>query len=518
MIKRFSFCRNMLLPAAATAILSLSLSAQDAEPVKPEAKAKAKTEEKTAVDPILLPPAPNFELSTARKKEIHALIQKYVDSGKELDLPGTFDALCAEIAEKMPLEPAQKPANINSRDLGASVSQQVKAKFDAEYDAKIKDLAVREAEKKFPLTPLRQKVTVSYQQGPFSYTVEGILYKITAVSIQVNDKTVPFVDMDTATRTRYDERFNRTQRDEYVENVQKRYRRKQNQFSRELYEKSLADQLAANEKTGWIFEAEPEPATWISAKAFAAREYEPEKVVYTEKKAQLAREKAEQIAKEALEKTKNNGSLPVQIQTGNEAEYQKVVEAVGARFKKIREKHVGIDANQGFLTAPWGATRYEIAYLFSRTKGLKLESKIMSDTIVFSDGFPNPVSVDLDYAGGALDKVTENYDKLSFDQFETLKKNIKNRFGLAVEEKAAKDRDLFTEIDEGKLKPEAMRKKDAKPANPDAFEFHWVGENTVGRFTFQYDFNEGAYSNVVFVKEMKKADAAEKAPAAEDKK
>jgi len=273
-----------------------------------------------------------YKLSDTRIDTIRSVIARAVENKEDLTNAAVVQAIYDKIGAEMPLTPTEPKVQVDLKKLNAQAYDKTKKKFNADPE-KLKAQFVAEAEEKYPLCELRDKVTVAYKRG----VVTGILYKVNRNNILVNNTTISFIDMDKMTRSRFDPQFNKDLRDQYV---QERCNESNLEFVR--YQQSIFDDLLAtangeNEKNGYIFVKQGEK--WVTAKDFAAAELKPETQRYKrykekqerarrrreakEKEAREAKEKAEAEAKSAEQKEKGaegsegqNGSI---AQTANPA-------------------------------------------------------------------------------------------------------------------------------------------------------------------------------------------------------
>ena len=297
----------------------------------------------------------------------------------------------------------------------------------------------------------------------------------------------------------------------------------------------LAGQDLLNEKNGYIYDRTAKQ--WISAKDYlqsklpdALKKYQ-EYLKEKQEKERLANEREAARLKEQLGVQAATG-----VDTSNQEKYKKILEDAKEKRKKIQQEFSGVDAYQGFRNALWGATREEVAFLFSRISGARIERIDFDSKLILPRYFPAEVFFKFDqnqlvmvtlYYGYA-NQIKNNNDQaakteiqrlFTSDDFNRLIVTLHDICGLSEEEKLSGNQNLFREIAKGKLTPEDLLPSDQKKDTKDVkdvkenesvkkepekvFTFHWFGQKTDMTLTFIYDKDNEIYQDVQLTKKQK---------------
>lgn len=488
------------------ALFLLSGSAFAAQPQQaaPVIGKTASTDKKTAVTYSKA----KHEVSAERKKQITKIVQQAIQNGQNIALPEVVLSLQHATSKVVPLTPAQPIAAKSLAEIDKLAQNTVEQKFNQEAKDKVVAWATNDAVKRFPMAQPKDHVSFSYKQGPFTHNVDGTFYRANARDMQVNDKIIPYVDLDEATRAKFDPKFNQDLRDKYVRSILTRFEQQKNKERQKVFEELLIAQDKTNENNGYLFDKKND--CWITADEYLKKRI----AIEMEKQEALAKARAKAAAKAKAEggetevddegNTKNG-----EIDTSDASRYNAIMESVKVRQNDLFDKYSGIDANPGFELALWGCSRTEVAYIFSKEKNAKLVSKLTSDELERTNG--SPKLVEFFYSNNMLNKTIATYGTMPYDQFDKLKKSLHETLGQSAEEKADTTKDLFLLIERGDITPKEIRAKDdpsLAEIDEKLFVFRWIGENTVGILTFTYDTESESYKNVVFTKEQKSAKAA----------
>ena len=267
-----------------------------------------------------------YKLSDERIETINGIIAKSVADKEDLTNPAVIQAIYKRIGAEMPLAPQEPVIQVDLKKLNEEAHARTLKKFKADPE-KLKARYAAEAEEKFPMAKIRDKVTVVSKRGAIS----GVLYKINNNSILVGARTISFIDMDKATRGRFDPHYNKDLRDQYVQERLNDYVGEFNGRQQQIFESLLTAANGENEKNGYIFLKRSE--VWKTAQEIASAELAVETVRYRKYKekqerirrkreakelaAREAKEKAEAEAAAASAQAQNAGEAPAG-ETGTE--------------------------------------------------------------------------------------------------------------------------------------------------------------------------------------------------------
>lgn len=468
--------RNLTFILIAAAAIPMSLAAQ-AE--------TEKTAVKTMVDNT-------HQLSDKRRAQIDQILEEAITGGMDLTDKAKVAALEARVGTIVPLAPAWDAQTLTLPELNALAEKKNADKFTAELDADVKAAADKRAAEKYPLVKSRTKVSIKCETGPLAgQTISGVFYQATPRYAEIGSKRVTFVDMTPEQRSMFDVRFNKALRDKYAAELLKNYDAKKAKSQEQIFRKLMKNQQLENEQNGYIFDSRSEK--WVTARTYFREALKPAQ----ERQRVLMAERAAQAAEEAKVQAAINGGTSFAYgaatqDTGDEERYKEVMDSVKKAWAEINKTQTGIDANQGYGNAHWGVTRSEAAYIFSRNPNYAYVINMSNDMLAIKNG--NPKLVKFSYKDSKLNKTEEIYGDITYETFEDLKIRLHERLGLATEEKAQEDKDLFGMIEKSELQP--------KKEDNGYFIFTWQGKQSRGTLSFIYDSEADAYKDVVFTKEL----------------
>ncbi len=462
--------------AFTTALVPVLLNAQTPNPIGAEGTYSMKS---------------SHEISNQRKSDIEDILNALVEQDKDLNSDTVLTEAETAIMKKMELVPKKPLLFTSMQDLYKEASSTVDKKYEeANYDNRIKNAAMRDAEKKFPLYQKGDKVVVSYLQARYIQKIEGILCAVNAKNIKVNDTTIPLVDMDEKERSKFDPRTNQIMRDRHIKEKLKQYAQKKDNEKQESMEALQAGIDLQNEKNGYIFE--PKLAKWITPKEYFATVLPKFKQRSKDKLA--AQEKARQ---EALARAKAKSEAMVargEVDTSDNSKYNETMERAKKRMEKIY-KCSGIDAYPGYGLAVWDIGRTDFAFLFSRKKGLEV-IQMPPDCIRIHFETGTPSNVDF-FFRPTLNRTEESYGDLSEEKMIELISFLHEKFGQSNEENALGDINVIEKICAGELDSYKLAGKEAPKVDPkkkDATQqepvppylMTWVGKYTAAELEFTY--------------------------------
>ena len=254
-----------------------------------------------------------YRVSGERIETIKSIIAKAVADKEDLTSAAVIQSIYDRIGAEMPLTPEAPLIQPDLKKLNEEAH--VKALEENKINpAKLKARLADEAKKLFPMDTPRSRVTVVYRRG----AVTGTLYKINATSILVNNTTIPFIDMDKKTRSRFDAQVNKDLQEQYVLEHLNKYRLEATRRQQKIFEELFAAVNLENEKNGYIFIERKE--TWKTAKEIAAEQLAVEVERYKKNKekqerARRRREAKEKAAREAKEKADAEARAAASAQT-----------------------------------------------------------------------------------------------------------------------------------------------------------------------------------------------------------
>lgn len=493
-------------------------------------------EKKKRTRPVTIYTQSEFKLSLERMNFIDGVLDNAIKRNLDLTRDSTILLLETEIAGKMPLTPKAAVSNKSISQFAAEARKLVRD--NATYTAELTNLRTnteKEAANKYPLTKPRTKVKFQFQKGPYIETVDGTFYGAFERYVQVDGKRIPYVDLPDEIRAMFDPKFNAEKRKEYVGGKIRDWEQQKEKEVQKTFTDLLAGQDLLNEKNGYIYDRTAKQ--WISAKDYlesklpdALKKYQ-EYLKEKQEKERLANEREAARLKEQLGVQAATG-----VDTSNQEKYKKILEDAKEKRKKIQQEFSGVDAYQGFRNALWGATREEVAFLFSRISGARIERIDFDSKLILPRYFPAEVFFKFDqnqlvmvtlYYGYA-NQIKNNNDQaakteiqrlFTNDDFNRLIVTLHDICGLSEEEKLSGNQNLFREIAKGKLTPEDLLTSDQKKDTKDVkdvkenesvkkepekvFTFHWFGQTTDMTLTFIYDKNNEIYQDVQLTKKQK---------------
>lgn len=491
----------------------------------------AAAEKKQKARPVTIYTQSEFKLSRERMKIIDDILENAIKRNLDFTRESTILLLETEISSKMPLTPKAPVSNKNISQFAAEARKMVRD--NATYTAELTKLRMnteKEAAEKYPLTKPRSKVKFQYQKGPYIEMIEGTFYAAFDRYVQIDGKRIPYVDLPEELRAQFDRKFNAEKRKEYVEQKVQTLEKQKNLEVQKTFTELLAGQDLLNEKNGYIYDRSAKQ--WISAKDYlqaklpgAVEKYKAF-VKEQQEKERIARESA---AARAQQSTKGAAG----VDTSDPEKYKEILADAKEKRQKLQQEYSGVDAYQGFRNALWGATREEVAYLFSKISGARYERIGFDSKLFLPRYFPAEVYFKFDQSKlvmvtlyyGYLTQVksseqqTEKIEAqrlFSSDDFNSLVVTLHDICGMSEEEKLAENRNLFKEIASGKLTPEKLHPpkntQDAKGAKDvqeeeaepvKVFTFTWIGEGTDMLLSFSYDRTKDVYQDVQLIKKQK---------------
>ena len=260
-----------------------------------------------------------YKLSDERIETINGIIARAVADKEDLTNPAVIQSIYNRIGAEMPLTPQEPILQVDLKKLNEEAYARAMKKTKADPE-KLKAKFAAEAEEKFPMAKIRDKVTVVTKRG----VVSGVLYKVNTSNILVGARTISFIDMDKTTRGRFDPQYNKDLREQYVQERLGDYVLEFNSRQQQIFDTLLAAANSENEKNGYIFLKRRE--LWKTAQEIASAELADETVRYKKNKekqerirrkreakelaAREAKEKAEAEAAAAAAQSQGTGDTP----------------------------------------------------------------------------------------------------------------------------------------------------------------------------------------------------------------
>jgi len=232
-----------------------------------------------------------YKLSDERIETINSIIAKAVADKEDLTNPAVIQSIYSRIGAEMPLTPREPILQVDLKKLNEEAHARAIKKTKADPE-KLKAKYAAEAEEKFPMAKIRDKVTVVTKRG----AVSGVLYKVNTSSILVGARTISFIDMDNMTRGRFDPQYNKDLRDQYVQERLSDYVLEFSSRQQQIFDTLLAAANSENEKNGYIFLKRRE--IWKTAQEVASAELAVETVRYKKNKEKQERIRRKREAKE----------------------------------------------------------------------------------------------------------------------------------------------------------------------------------------------------------------------------
>lgn len=468
--------------------------------------AQEKNTSGTAAAQILAQQNSEYALSRQRRARIEQILAEAVKNGTDITRPDAVSAIETQISKEMPLSPAIELRSESVQKLDQEAERLMRKKFDAALEKKLQAAAEKKAVEKYPAIARGTEVTFTYEKGRYAgSTIKGVFLSATARYVQIGDRRIPYVDMESSQRAMFDAQYNQEQRSRYVRELLGNFAAKKKETQQEIFLQLLAGQRLENEKNGYLYDTQK--MRWETARQYFQTILKPaQEKAKVEFAAAAARKAAEQAEKQKAQDAVGYSEGLAKIDTSDNARYEEIMKDVTARRQEIYKKFAGVDACQGYGNAVWGVSRSEVAYIFSKEAGATMKSDLAGDTVSFENG--TPAAVRFYYRNNKLYKVEELYGTISFEVFEKVKANCHEALGNSTEEKARSGQDLFKMLERGELKPADIRSAEDKDAyDADVYVFHWTGEYSKGILTFVYNREEDVYEGVTLTKENFKENA-----------
>ena len=400
------------------------------------------------------------------------MVTEYIKLGENVDDPDVKNTIYNDINKVMPLKPLDKVRVSSYHQISQRTAKIMGEKYK-NSEIEVRNIARREAAKKYQLLPLRSEVQVKYRRGPFSYKYRGTLYARNVKDVQIDDLYVPYIDMEHETRISLDSRYNQKVRDEYVEVKLRDYAREMAQKAFEIQQQIRDEEYAYNESIGYIYDARN--SNWMDAKEFADSLMAPES---------------------KLRSTVVRGTPESQTVTADAAEqdpYEKAMKKARTRLDEINRMYYGIDGDQGYKWALWGFSRPEVAIVLSKEKEFATLKRLVNADVLTLDGKER---LELHYLNNILFKTIHRKGECNADAFRRFCDSLHQKYG-SVKGRNDEEVKIYEAVVSGSLKA------DSKNSNGNVYSVSWNGDNTVGTLSFVYSASSKHFTDVVFAKEYK---------------
>lgn len=565
----FKTLKIFIYAFTACAVIAVLSAAED----KPAADAKKPEPAKKAPKDSILK---DNDLSNKRLDGIKGIVDNYSKAGEDLSDADVVKSIMKEVAKTIILEPKVQADVRSLKEIAEDVREVVAKRFPDKYED-IKRNAEKEAESKFVMHNILDKVKVSYKKGPNYYTIQGTFYSFGGGSIRINERYIALFDLADEHRVKFDKTFNEQKKKEYIDNAVQRYFEKKNQFSNEVFQQLKEAQSDENEKNGYIYAwkqwrtARNVTEILISTEITNLRnpEYAKDRVKHKEPaKEETAATPAEETEKPVAAKpeekpaveTKEKKDEPVYT-NGSGLCYDDVIKKVEQRLRDISNTYSGVDADQGYRMALWGFSREEVRTVLSK-EFPDIISAGATDVIKIADPASIERRVELFYIANTLVSVSVWYELPDSGSFLKLSNSLIEKYGNAdaqeeATKKDGKDKDKAKDKDKDKDKAkdskepekkdgaakdaaakdgdakdkpkEPGKKKDAKaekdkaqPKEQRPDKYRWTGKNTVVTLIMKDPEHMTESSEVKLIKEcpglVKTLAEEEKKKKAEDAK
>ncbi|OGV55960.1 MAG: hypothetical protein A2017_07795 [Lentisphaerae bacterium GWF2_44_16] len=467
----------------------------------------------------------NPESSDTRFKKICGIIQKIRSSGVNIADPEVKKAILKELSKDFVLEPKEKPDTRSVQEL-ADEARAIIAKKYPETTKQIIKKAQAVAEKKFAMHNVMDNVSVRFQQGTKTYSVDGIFYTYGGNSIKVGEQFIPIFDLLPDSRVKFDKVYNQQRKKEFIDNMFSGYLSEKSARLTEIYKELKEKQLKRNEELGYIFVYKEWRSPGKVAEIYMSSIVDADDIKkLAEAKAPEQKIAAAQAPAEDAPAAKIAENTPETAPAAKTTEpakspYEELKQKIDKRILEISNTCAGIDADQGYKMALWGMTKDEIEMLLSTensfSSGDKSSSpgedeyskKITPDSIIleYSKG---PISkVVLYFVSGLFYKVEINFRLVSNTAMQRLTSLFNERYGLTDEQKKLKEEmeknrkevDVDAAEQTGEVVSEDEHKKNAVQI-PLEQAFHWTGKVTLGTVIIKINTERTAYTEFSLIKE-----------------
>ncbi len=551
----FKTLKTLIYAFTACAVIAVLSAAED----KPAANTKKPEPAKKASKDSILK---DNDLSNKRLDVIKGIVDNYSKAGEDLSDADVVKSIMKEVAKTVILEPKVQADVRSLKEIAEDVREIVAKRFPDKYED-IKRNAEKEAESKFVMHNILDKVKVTYKKGPNYYTMQGTFYSFGGGSIRINERYIALFDLEDEYRVKFDKAFNEQKKKEYIDNAVQRYFEKKNQFSNEVFQQLKEAQSDENEKNGYIYAwkqwrtARNVAEILISTEITNLRdpEYAKDRVKHKEPaKEETAAAPAEETEKPVAAKpeekpaaeTKEKADEPVYANTSG-LNYDDVIKKVEQRLRDISNTYSGVDADQGYRMALWGFSREEVRTVLSK-EFPDIISAGATDVIKIADPGSIERRVELFYIANTLVSVSIWYELPDSGSFLKLSNSLIEKYGNAdaqeeAPKKDAKDKAAPKDKEKAKDSKEPEKKdgdakdkskapdkeknakaeKDkAQPKEQRHDKYRWTGTNTVVTLIMKDPEHTTESSEVKLIKEcpglVKTLAEEEKKKKAEDAK
>ena len=404
-----------------------------------------------------VPPSNTTGLNISRAKYdfIERVIKVHMDAGENIMNKDVANAILGDVATEIPFKPSAPLDKRTHKELLALAQKKISKQFPKTLQQYKQELT-REAEKRFILYKLRDKIRIRYYRGSKVYVVSGIFYSLSPDrrTVKIGSRIVPYIDVIPEDKIRIDKLVCEEKRAEYVGVRYEDYRQRRSEALMCELEKLKTAQDAANEKAGYINFLD----TWYTASRL------------THQKIAIERQKLASIS--GAKTSTDTGELLV-FDTPNETALR---EKIAAKKKEVRNLN-GIDSDRGYSPAFWDFTRGEARL------ALQLENYSPMATKQY-DYFVTPNrqirNIQFDYKNNKLSRVITFYTRVSIQDYEKLKAQYLSIYGP----------------------DDLQRTKPRDPALKDRLRpLTWTGKFTTARLSINLMEDNDVFYGVSFIKE-----------------
>ena len=215
--------------------------------------AQEKNSSGTAAAQILAQQNSEYALSRQRRARIEQILAEAVKNGADITRPDAVSAIETQISKEMPLSPVIELRSESVQKLDQEAERLMRKKFDAALEKKLQAAAEKKAVEKYPAIARGTEVTFTYEKGRYAgSTIKGVFLSATARYVQIGDRRIPYVDMESNQRAMFDAQYNQEQRSRYVRELLGNFAAKKKETRQEIFLQLLAGQRLENEKNGYL--------------------------------------------------------------------------------------------------------------------------------------------------------------------------------------------------------------------------------------------------------------------------
>lgn len=436
------------------------------------------------------------ELSRERLNKIISIISRYKRDKENPRDPFVKESILKEVSEFVNLVPDAEVKTMQRDQIMNEVRRKVALRFPDSHKV-FEEKVKAEAENKFRMAKINEYVSVRYQKANRVYTQEGIFYEYGYgnKSIKIGPSYISIVDLVDEDRVKFDEKFNKKMKTEYINRkIDDYYKIKQN-YTSEVFNEIQRQINNENERNGYIYAYN----NWRSAKDVTLALIDEISGGGAQGQSQQQQETTEsetsagKTDSNKTETTSSQASVPPVSESELEKKHRAMIKKAEDEWIKIANNFPGIDGDQGYKPARWSDSLEDVKILLAKELD---NSKGTADLQYIKVPENKPITaIELHFFHGYFYKVVIRYRLASSeDLMYPIVQSIRDKYGPPDQEK-----DLPPE-DPSAPPPEQPAEE---PPPPPEETFTWTGNVTKGSLYIRRN-PDGSLAQMDFTKECPK--------------